>query len=326
MARGTDIHPLYQRGIRWDQVQDIHFVWVKVSDGSAPYSTTSGGVRYVPDTHIGGAHSRGIPVGGYHYAQLNPGPEAQAGVLVGEIRRLGATGVTPMLDLEAPFKPDATAKAFGIKFCQRIAAAGYRPAVYMNSSFARALRPDTWDVPGLVIVIARYGAKPEAPGSAQYTGRYDVHQYSSGGALPGSAGAVDLDESYTDNYLATTTTGGFVSGFNADDFKAFMWGNVFDTNGNRNFAAYVKDMSARLDGLTTAVGNLTALVSRASGASAADIAAALAPALTGPLAAAVRELDGVSEADVDKIVSGLLAGEGTALLAASHTQAEPSQS
>lgn len=29
--------------------------------------------------------------------------------------------------------------------------------------------------------------------------------------------------------------------FTPDDFHAFMWGNVFDTQGNRNFAAYLKD-------------------------------------------------------------------------------------
>ncbi|GAB3154312.1 hypothetical protein GCM10027258_57980 [Amycolatopsis stemonae] len=201
--RGTDVHPFYQRGLRWNQVTDIHFAWVKVSDGGAPYTTTQGGVTYRPDTHVAGAKSVGIPVGGYHYAQPSPAPERQADVLLGEVRRLGATGVAPMLDLEAPFKPDATAKAFGLAFCRRVAAAGFRPAVYMSSSWAAVLRPDQWDVPGLVIVIARYGARPEAAGSGRYVGRYDVHQYSSSGSLPGSAGAVDLDESYTNAHLTT---------------------------------------------------------------------------------------------------------------------------
>lgn len=206
MVRGTDIHPFYQRGIRWDQVTGVNFVWVKVSDGGAPYSTTNGGVRYTPDSHVAGAKSRNIRVGGYHYAQLGPAPEVQADVLVNEVRRLGALGVAPMLDLESPFIADATARDFGIRFCKRVAAAGYRPAVYMNSSFARALRPDQWDVPGLVIVVARYGNLPDAVGPAQYVGHYDVHQYTSSGSLPGSAGAVDFDESYT-NTLFDVTTG-----------------------------------------------------------------------------------------------------------------------
>jgi len=201
MARGTDVHPYYQRGLNWKAAPDIHFVWVKVSDGGSAYSTVQQGVKYVPDTHVAGAKAAGLPVGGYHYAQLGPAAEAQADILVREVRRLGATGVAPMLDLETPFTPNAAAKDFAIRFCNRVAAAGFRPAVYMSASFAKVLRPDQWGIPGLVIVIARYGAVPEAPGSAQYLGRYDVHQYSSSGSLPGSAGAVDLDDSRNNNHL-----------------------------------------------------------------------------------------------------------------------------
>ena len=155
MARGTDLHPYYQRGLRWDQVTELAFAWIKVSDGGAPYTKTAGGVTYRPDTHVAGARSRGIPVGGYHYAQLSPGPEAQADVLLGEIHRLGATEVVPMLDLEDPFTATGAARDFAIAFCRHIAAAGFRPAVYLNASFARTLRPDQWDVPDLVIVVAR---------------------------------------------------------------------------------------------------------------------------------------------------------------------------
>ncbi|HKN55788.1 MAG TPA: GH25 family lysozyme [Amycolatopsis sp.] len=260
MARGTDLHPYYQRGLRWDQVSDLAFVWVKVSDGGAPYTQTQGGVTYRPDTHVAGARSRGIPVGGYHYAEFSPGPEKQADVLLGEVRRLSATGVAPMLDLEAPFNPDGTARNFGIAFCRHVAEAGFRPAVYMSASFARALRPDQWDVAGLVIVIARYGARPEAPGSGQYLGRYDVHQYTSGGVLPGSAGAVDFDESYNDNHLDPEGD----MPFSSDDFAHFMWGNVFDANGNRNFAQFMKDMDAKIAALVSSLDAVTKLITDSS--------------------------------------------------------------
>ena len=260
MARGTDLHPYYQRSLRWDQVSDLAFVWVKVSDGGAPYTQTQGGVTYRPDTHVAGARSRGIPVGGYHYAEFSPGPEKQADVLLGEVRRLSATGVAPMLDLEAPFNPDGTARNFGIAFCRHVAEAGFRPAVYMSASFARALRPDQWDVAGLVIVIARYGARPEAPGSGQYLGRYDVHQYTSGGVLPGSAGAVDFDESYNDNHLDPEGD----MPFSSDDFAHFMWGNVFDANGNRNFAQFMKDMDAKIAALVSSLDAVTKLITDSS--------------------------------------------------------------
>ncbi|GAB3158230.1 hypothetical protein GCM10027258_69070 [Amycolatopsis stemonae] len=260
MARGTDVHPFYQRGLRWDQVSDIAFAWVKVSDGGAPYTRSEGGVVHRPDTHVAGAKSRGIPVGGYHYAQPSPGAEQQADVLLGEVGRLGATGVAPMLDLEAPFRPDAAARSFGIAFCRRVAAAGLRPAVYMSASFGAALRPDQWDVPGLVIVIARYGARPEAAGAGRYPGRYDVHQYTSGGSLPGSAGAVDLDESYTDNHLSPEDDMAFTS----DDFAHLMWGNVFDLTGNRNYAQFIKDMDAKITALGSSLDAVTKLITDSS--------------------------------------------------------------
>jgi len=287
VARGTDVHPFYQRGIRWDQVSDLAFVWVKVSDGDAPYTSTQSGETYRPDTHVAGAQSRGIPVGGYHYAQFSPSPEAQADILLGEVHRLGATGVSPMLDLESPFSPDGTARDFGIRFCNRVAAAGLRPAVYMNASFAQALRPDSWNVPGLVIVVARYGARPEAPGSGQYTGRYDVHQYSSSGSLPGSAGAVDLDESFTDALLNPEED----MAFTPEDFRTFMWGNVFDANGNRNYAQFMKDMDAKLNSLSTSLAAVTKLITenQANDVTAESVAAALQTTLTAQIGPIVRE-------------------------------------
>jgi len=307
MAVGMDISPRYQRGINWSNVdysddgtRGVRYCWVKVSDGGASYSWfDSLGVRYDAGRPVAGAKSRGIPVGGYHYAQLSPSPETQADLLVGEVRRWGALGVAPMLDLEAPFKPDGFAKDFGIRFCKRVAAVGLRPAVYMSASDARILRPDQWGIPGLVIVIARYGGVPEAPGSGQYLGRYDVHQYSSSGTRGGVN--VDLDDSRNNNHLTAVTplviTGGFVSGFNAADFNNLMWGNVFDTNGNRNFAKFIKDMDEVLRD-TNADVNVVAQALNALGAQLAQVFTqidgkldAILSAVSGDAAAAAQALE-----------------------------------
>lgn len=204
MAVGADIHPKYQENFDWSTVdysddpnRGLRFVWVKVSDGGSASTWVVNGRTLTPRAQIEGAKSRGIPVGVYHYAQFSPTPEAQADVMVDEMLRRDARGVCPMLDLEAPFAADNTAKQFGIRFCNRVLARGYRPAVYMNASFARALRPDQWGIPGLVIVVARYGALPESPGSAQYLGRYDVHQF----ADNGSRGRVNVDLDDSRNQL-----------------------------------------------------------------------------------------------------------------------------
>jgi GH25 family lysozyme M1 (1,4-beta-N-acetylmuramidase) len=190
MTLGIDVYR-YQTVTDWNAVRrTVDFVWVKVSDGGGP-AVVKG------DAQVNGAKSVGLPVGGYHYAQLDPSPEQQADVLLAEVDRLAARGLVPMLDIEAPFQPDQGARVFAERFCNHIAArTGRRPGVYMNNAFAKVLRPDTWPV-NPVIWIARYGARPD------YGGRYDIHQYADNGTVPGISGAVDLNESYTNAHHAT---------------------------------------------------------------------------------------------------------------------------
>jgi GH25 family lysozyme M1 (1,4-beta-N-acetylmuramidase) len=205
MALGIDIYRSFQTVTSWPAVQGagVEFVYVKLSDGGGmPVGGTG-------DNEVNGAKSVGIPVGGYHFVQASPAPETQADILLGEVERLGATGCVPMLDLEdnpssssLPNIPDNQKAAFGTAFCNRVAARGFRPGVYLNNALAKIIRPDTWAVPDLVIWIARYGARPDAA-----AGRYDIHQYSSSGSISGiSARGVDLDWSYTDAYLTSHLT------------------------------------------------------------------------------------------------------------------------
>lgn len=193
MALGIDIYARYQTVTNWSAVKaaGVGYTWVKLTDGGGRAASPG-------DALVAGAKAAGIPVGGYHYAQSSPTPEAQADILINEVERLGAKGLVPMLDLEAPFSPNAAARDFGTRFVRRVAARGYRPGVYMSDSFARTLRPDQWGISNLVIWIARYGSKPA------YGGRYDVHQYSSTGRINGiSASGVDLNESYTNNHIVS---------------------------------------------------------------------------------------------------------------------------
>ncbi|QYN26678.1 glycoside hydrolase family 25 protein [Amycolatopsis sp. DSM 110486] len=204
MALGIDVYRSFQTVTSWPKVKQagVTFVYVKLSDGGGMPKGGRG------DNEVHGAKSVGIPVGGYHFVQADPGPEAQADILLGEVLRLDATGCVPMLDLEdnppgskLPNIPDSQKAAFGKAFCHRIAARGFRPGVYMSNALAKTLRPDTWGVPGLVIWIARYGARPDAA-----AGRYDIHQYSSSGSIAGiSASGIDLDESYSTAHLGART-------------------------------------------------------------------------------------------------------------------------
>lgn len=199
MSLGIDIHPYYQRDITsWSAVRGagVQWVYVKASDGGSAYTKQVGGVVYRPDTHVSGASSVSLPVGVYHYAQFGD-PVAQANVLIREHQRLGAT-LPPMLDLEAPFTPNATARTFAVAFLTRIAAAGYRPVLYLSSSHAKTLRPDTWGIPGLVLWIASYGVNDgtQHPLTGGYPGRVDIHQYTSVGRVAGINADVDLNRGY----------------------------------------------------------------------------------------------------------------------------------
>lgn len=207
MALGIDIHPYYQRHVTsWPAVRDggVRWVYVKVSDGTAAYHKTVSGIEYVPDTHVHGAQSVGLPVGGYHYAQFGD-PRAQAAVLVREVRRLGCT-LPPMLDMESPFTANLDAANFAIAFCRAVADAGYRPAVYMSASWAKVLRPDQWNIPGLVIWIAAYGTNTSRlpyGGTSElvkvrsyYGGRLDIHQFGSTGHVAGIVDTVDVNQSF----------------------------------------------------------------------------------------------------------------------------------
>jgi GH25 family lysozyme M1 (1,4-beta-N-acetylmuramidase) len=279
MAVGVDLHCYYQRGVNWTQVSGVNYVWVKVSDGGAAYTKTVGGVTYRPDTLVQGAKSRGIPVGGYHFAQ--PGdPRAQADLLIREVERLGATGVLPALDIEDPF-PIGQARAFGEAFCNRIRERGYRPVVYTGDSYAATIRPADW-ASQPVLWIARYGAKPKNT-------RFDVHQYSSSGSLPGSASAVDFNESYNNSHLMQGSDDVALGG---DDFKYLFYNNPIQEFGNLSqLLAEIKDKTRLSAALSASIQNLTTLVTQneANDITKADLDQALQGVVTTEIGPIVRQ-------------------------------------
>lgn len=199
---GIDIHPFYQADIDWPAVNrsGIRYAWLKVSDGGNAYTKTIDGKVFRPDTHVAGAKSAGIPIGGYHFAQLSPTAEAQANVFADEVHRLKAFGLPPALDLEGDFVPGPASRDFAIAFLKRLQNLGFpRVAIYGNTSMFAKIRPDLWEIPGLVIWAADYGPNDGVrhPDLSPYTGRADVHQYTSNGHIPGIAASVDLNESLT---------------------------------------------------------------------------------------------------------------------------------
>jgi GH25 family lysozyme M1 (1,4-beta-N-acetylmuramidase) len=194
----VDVHPYYQRGA---DLSGVGFAWIKMADGAAVYSKTVNGVRYTADEHARRLRVAGRPFGGYEFAEPGTDGARAADVLWAECRRLGATGVAPAVDIEGSGWTPASAQARGRAFCARMRQKGVRPAVYMDLSMLQTCRPDLWPE-NPVIWAPRYGALPQVNG--RYTGRYDVHQYTSSGSLPGSAGAVDFNQAYGSAHLITS--------------------------------------------------------------------------------------------------------------------------
>jgi glycosyl hydrolase family 25 len=234
---GVDLHPVYQRGT--NALPDVEYGWLKLADGAAVYRTPADALAKL-------FRDRGLPFGGYEFAQPGTNGAKAFDVLWAECRRIGATGVAPAVDIEGPGWSPATAAQRGKAFCARARAVGVRPAIYMDLSLLQATRPDLWaEKP--VIWAPRYGAKPEA--GARYTGHYDVHQFSSSGTLPGSAGAVDWNQAYTNAHLLGTTEEDMA--LTQADAGVLFWGTPFD--GNDNFAQYLKSHVAKLEAGQTAV-------------------------------------------------------------------------
>lgn len=193
MTLGIDIYR-YQTVTDWNAVRrhGVSFVYVKGSDGGGPAVVRA-------DGQVRGAQSVSLPVGLYHYAQLSPSPEAQADVLTGEVRRLGATGLPPALDLEAPHRPDGPARDFARRFLTRLRNNGFDTVtLYANTSMLTGITADTIGVPGTVIWAANYGPNDGNRHPLNYRGQAHIHQYTSVGLVPGISGRVDLNESLTD--------------------------------------------------------------------------------------------------------------------------------
>jgi len=198
MALGIDIYR-YQTVTDWNLVKrrGVQFVYVKGSDGAGPAVVRA-------DGQVRGAQSVGLPVGLYHYAQFEPTPERQADVLAMEVKRLGATGLPPALDLESPFTPGSGARDFTRAFLNHLRNEhGFeRVMLYGNKSMLTGIRASTLGIPGMGVWLAEYGKDDGQRHEPTYGGPFDIHQYTSVGLLDGIRGRVDLNEAVTNFWEA----------------------------------------------------------------------------------------------------------------------------
>lgn len=122
--------------------------------------------------------------------------------------------------------------------------AGIDPVIYCNMS--------TWGAVRDAFVSARV-AEPQ----------YWIAHYDGIATLPAGAIAKQYDNPgpYDLSVVADDFWTGTDMPFTKDDFNFFMWGNVFDTLGNQNFAGWLKNHVAKIEtsnaALTAAVAALS---------------------------------------------------------------------
>jgi GH25 family lysozyme M1 (1,4-beta-N-acetylmuramidase) len=212
-ARGIDIFRIYQNVQDWRAVRNsgVEYCWAKATNGTRiAFNNDAARTPAPADPTVAGARSVGIAPGLYGYA-LPGDPIAQADVLANEVIRLGCRGpgtLPPALDLE---EPGTKSTDFGVRFLRRLQEriGQQRVAIYMSASWAAELRPDTWNVPGLIIWIAAYGSNNGTRGPIPYYfGRTDVHQFTSVGLhLVRGISSSGLDVNEADIALSTLLGG-----------------------------------------------------------------------------------------------------------------------
>lgn len=287
-------------------------VYLKGSDGGAP-----GPVR--ADAFAKIMRDTNTPFGLYHYAQFSPSPEAQARVLAAEVRRLGATGLPPALDLEAPFLPNQTARDFAIRFLNELRNQGFADVtLYANTSMLTGIRAWTLGVPGLRIWAATYGNNDSdfdeddrARLRRQYPHEVWLYQYSSTGRVAGIPQNTDLNM-----YMTTEGAGDMtVSQQDADLIAQAVWDKQFQNweTGDLNKAWVL------LQG--TNIASWRAADKPAGDVDEAALATALAEKMLPPLQETLREEDGFNEEDADRLVRKM--GEKMAAQIAAEVRATP---
>jgi lysozyme len=201
-TRGIDVFRIYQQVQDWRAVRNagVEYCWAKATNGTRiAFNNDAARTPAPADPTVAGCRSVGIAPGLYGYA-LPGDPIAQADALADEVIRLGCRGpgtLPPALDLE---EPGTKSTDFAVRFLRRLQEriGQQRVAIYMSASWAAELRPDTWNVPGLIIWIAAYGSNNGARGAVPYyRGRTDVHQFTSTGLhlVPGiSSSGLDVNE------------------------------------------------------------------------------------------------------------------------------------
>ncbi len=192
LTKGIDVSA-YNGIVDWEMVagQGYTFAMIRIAEGQAPDVDT-----YF-ERNLDGAKAAGLKVGVYHDCCIRtPEDAALEAAYCLELLDGRELDYPIAYDMEKPgtfLGGKANTTEIAKAYCDAIIAGGYTPMIY---SFASRLNSDfDWSqLEGIKIWVAHHGVD-----DANYTGPYDIWQYSSTGSVDGAntdKGVCDLNYSF----------------------------------------------------------------------------------------------------------------------------------
>ena len=190
---GIDVSE-HQTAVDWEQVKEAGIDFVMIRAGYRGYTE---GKRFRDSyfsRHLAGARAAGLDVGVYFFSQAVTPEEAREeaefllAILGDDEAEMGVAFDWEYVsaDVRTGTVDGRTMTDCAIAFCETIAAAGYRPAVYFNQH--QALEQYALEeLAGYDFWLAMYTEEMNFP----Y--RVDMWQYTEDGTVPGIEGTVDIN-------------------------------------------------------------------------------------------------------------------------------------
>lgn len=182
----------WQQEIDWNAVRTaVSFAIIRCANGQEedPYFYRN----------MAGAKAAGIPVGVYLYSQATGDPNAalmEAGLAVSMVAKAGGVSLPIFIDWEgatANGTDPYTAIGCINMFAAHVMNSGYTAGVYSSkNTFLTKVSMEYLDQ-RVYVWVAQYNS---ALAQTNYSGRYNLWQYTSSGTVPGINGRVDMDKIY----------------------------------------------------------------------------------------------------------------------------------
>ena len=190
--KGIDVSE-FQGNIDWNKVKSdgVEFVILKLGN-IYDYDENYKDSKF--DTNYKNARAQGIKIGAYIYNYCNRVDTLKEGLKWAIEKLDGKKFDMPIyLDMEDKDIQGETTQTLTNQcneFAKFVQEKGYKAGVYANVNWLKnELAPESFE-PGISVWVAQYYKE------CQYTGEYDIWQYSSSGKVNGISGNVDMNYHY----------------------------------------------------------------------------------------------------------------------------------